>query len=595
MSTAQTREQDSDTELCIADRREESRFAPPAPEIHHGSEPRGRWRIATGIFLLVLSVYVLTSPGRIDIIDGQTRFDVAYNWIVNGRPVIRDPWIGPHMGVVGRDGLRYSFYGAPGSVFALPLVWLGIQTGGPDIQPSQFLFSLTSSIFGAGIASLLFFFYLELGVTTRKALIWTLVSSFATYVWPISNSTFDNAQHAFFALAALYFGFLSARRRSPAYAALGGLMAGVLFLYQEYFLLIVPALAISTLKFTGADDSSASRSPRQQDSRVGRVIATAKRAFQAATAILRGAWNGLGDARSSGARYCAFIAATGVGVFLSLAYNDYRFGSWFDNGKVSQVVHSAVPFFGNPIAGFLTLLVSPGKSVFLYSPALILGVIGVRQWWRRKPELFVAVAASSLILVGFISCITFAGGDWCWGPRYLTLLLPLWALGFPFVVGVNVRRELAVAVIAVGFLVQAMALSVENQRFFFERGLNDYFWAEDSWTYFKRSALFARPEEVASLSQGVPPTARLFNSIPIPDWSTYTILGPPVNLPRRLTPLWIRDYKIYFLARPWPLWMWWLPPSIRPVNILAWLTALSSVALAGIGLIYQGLQRRGNA
>jgi len=68
-----------------------------------------------------------------------------------------------------------------------------------------------------------------------------------------------------------------------------------------------------------------------------------------------------------------------------------------------------------------------------------------------------------------------------------------------------------------------------------------------------------------------------------------------VNLPRRLTPLWIRDYKIYFLARPWPLWMWWLPPSIRPVNILAWLTALSSVALAGIGLIYQGLQRRGNA
>jgi hypothetical protein len=398
--------------------------------------------------------------------------------------------------VIGRDGLPYSYYGAPASVFAMPLVWLGLSANPSNIQPSQFLFSLTSSIFGAGIAPILFLFYLELGLTTRKALAWTMVSSFATYVWPISNSTFDNAQHAFFAIAAVYLGVLSARCKSAKIAALGGLMAGVLVLYQEYFLLIIPALALSTLEWNSMDDSYLPAPPTKPGSAIGRVTSAFKQTFQSVLTLVRAACDGPGEARSSCIRYCLFVVAVSVGVVLSLAYNDLRFGSWFDNGKVRMAAQSKVPFFGNPLAGFLTLLVSPGKSVFLYSPPLFLAVMGVRQLWRRRPELVVAIGASSLLLVLFISCISFAGGDWCWGPRYLTPLLPLWALFLPFTVGVNVRRDLAVAVIAVGFLVQILALSVENQRFFFESRLDDYFWAEDSWAYFKHSALFARPGEV---------------------------------------------------------------------------------------------------
>ncbi len=209
--------------------------------------------MTSGIFLLLLALYVLTGPGCIDMIDGQARFDVAYNWLVIGRPSMRDVWIGGYMGVPGRDGFLYSYYGAPASVFAMPLIWLGLLTSAPAIQPRQFLFSLTSSVFGAGIAGILFLFYLELGVAVRRVLLWTMVSSFATLVWPMSTTTFDNGQHAFFALAAVYLGFLSARRRSVAYASSGGLMAGVLVLYQEYFLLIVPWLALSTLQWQPED------------------------------------------------------------------------------------------------------------------------------------------------------------------------------------------------------------------------------------------------------------------------------------------------------------------------------------------------------
>jgi len=590
MSIVQTEETTPRVKRLVEPDLDRLRVVSPESESGPTNRQNSNWWIAGGIFLFVLSLYVLTSPGRIDIVDGQARFDVAYNWIVTGRPVFRDPWLGPYFAVTGRDGLQYSYYGAPASVLAMPLMWLGLSKSAPDIQPSQFLFSLTSSIFGAGIAPILFLFYLELGATTRRALAWTLVGSFATYVWPIANSTFDNAQHAFFAITAVYLGFLGARRKSASYALLGGLMAGVLVLYQEYFLLIIPALALSTLEWKSRDDAFVTAPFTTPQSAMGRVVSAVKQIFQPAWGLVRAACEGPGEARSSCIRYCLFGAAASAGVVLSLAYNDLRFGSWLDDGKIRIMAQGRVPFLGNPLAGFLTLLVSPGKSVFLYSPPLLLAVMGVRQLWGRKPELVAAIGASSLILLLFISCISFAGGDWCWGPRYLAPLLPLWALFLPFTVGVNVRRDLALAVIAVGFLVQALALSVENQRFFFETRLDDYFWAEDSWTYFKRSALFARVGEVASLSEGAPPTAQFFNSIPMPDWSTYTILGPPVGMPRDLAPQWIRNYKIFFLPRPWPLWMCSLPPSLRAIDIRSWLLGLMSMALAGMGLIHRGLR-----
>ena len=551
-----------------------------------GTTAKTKWWIASGIFLLVLGIYALSGPGRIDIIDGQARFDVAYNWLLNGRPIFTDSWITPIMGVRGRNGFFYSSYGAPASVFAMPLVGMRLY----DQESSQFLFSLTSTIFGAGIAPLLFLFYLELGVTRPTAFLWTMVSSFATFVWPASTSTFDNAQHAFFVVAAVYFGFLSARRRSATYAALGGAMAGVLVLYQEYFLLIVPALALSTLEWKSAGNSSALPPKNGQVSIVGRVVSAAKQMLQAVLALLRAAWDGPGEARSSCLRYGLFLAVVSIGVVMSLAYNDLRFGSWLRDGKnVSSAAHRGL-LLGNPLSGLLTLLISPGKGIFLYSPPIVLGILGIGQLWRRRPELIAVIGAASLILVLFISCIAFAGGDWCWGPRYLVVLLPLWALAFPFTVGYRVKRNLAFAIVGVGFLVQGLALSVENQRFFFERGLNDFFWAEDSWFYFKHSALFARVDEAVSLREGVPPTARLFNSIPAPELTTYSLLGPPRKVPRKLAPIWIRNYQIYFLPRPWPLWMSWLRPDQRPIDVGAWLVGLLSTTVLGASLAYRGFK-----
>ncbi|PYY19916.1 MAG: hypothetical protein DMG60_02350 [Acidobacteria bacterium] len=545
-------------------------------------------RIALGIFLLVLVVYVLSSPGRIDIIDGQARFDVAYNWLHAGQPLLTDSLIKPWMAVAGQHGLPYSYYGAPASVLPMPLLALGGLYDGMGLGTSQFLFSLTCPILGAGIGSILFLLYIELGLSLRQALFWTIVSTFATMLWPASTSTFDNTQHAFFAITALYIAALSARIRSNLLAAVSGLVAGVLILYQAYFLLVIPALALGVVKLPVREETP----PRHPETPGVSIVVRAGRAVHdyilADIASLRWISQASREARQSMVRFVCFIFAVSGDLLLSGLYNNLRFGSYWSVRKLHATMYP-VRLLGNPVSGLSTLLLSPGKSIFLYSPVLILGILGFRSLRRRRPEIALATLAASIALILFLSCISFAGGDWCWGPRYLVVVLPLWALSFPFA---QLRRSAILGLVSLGFLVQGLGLSVDHQRFFFERGFNDYFWAEDSWCYFKHSALFARFGEALSLSHAAPPQATNFNSIPDAGWSTYAMLGPPKRMPRSLAPQWMLHFRLFYLPRPWPFWMPTIDPAARPVKMAAWLWGLAGTGLIGLVLILPVLKIR---
>src|SRR5215510_10480838 len=95
---------------------------------------RGGGRLLViGVFLAVAAVYMLSAPGRIDIIDGQLRYDVTESLVTIGQPVLRDPALLP-LGIPGVDGHVYAFYNAAPSVVAMPLVWIGGLVSDPRAE-----------------------------------------------------------------------------------------------------------------------------------------------------------------------------------------------------------------------------------------------------------------------------------------------------------------------------------------------------------------------------------------------------------------------------------------------------------------------------
>ncbi len=210
--------------------------------------------LPVGIFLVVGAVYSAAGPGRIDIIDGQYRFEVARNLLEHGSIRIRDPFL--PAAVPGLAGGKYSPYGLSGSIVALPLLVLARAAGPPSVDRQQFFFSFVSALFGAATASVLFLFYRTLGVARRPALLWTLAAAFATLAFPASTSVFDQAQHGFFVVASCYLAFLAARRNSMRLAVAGGAALAFLANFQETYALLFPTLGLAALAPSGVPQGS---------------------------------------------------------------------------------------------------------------------------------------------------------------------------------------------------------------------------------------------------------------------------------------------------------------------------------------------------
>jgi hypothetical protein len=504
---------------------------------------RRSFRLGTlGLACAVFALYVMTNVGRIDIIDGQIRYDVSANWLDTGQPIVTDRFVIPTSLVLRPPHGAYGAYLAAPSVTPMPFMLLSRLLPGHTTERDRFAFTMAGPLFGAAGVGVLVWIYAHLGLGLRAALAWAAAMAVTTLWWPGSLTVFDQNQHGVFLLAAVALAWQAGRRASVALAALAGVMGGVLLCYRETYALVLPFAALAV--FASSEEG------------------------QAETTRLRATLD-----RAGVIRYVLFGAGTSLGVLGFVAFNYWRFGT----ALIPTVYDRTIIFGANTLAAVLSLVVSPGKSVFLFSAPVILAIAGARALVRRAPMLAAAVAGVSLIHLMLTVQLTFFGGDWTWGPRYLVPLVPLWAIAAPFAVA-RLRRSLVIAVLASGLVVQLLGVSVDYQRFFFEHNLRPHFW-EDQWAYFKRSQLFSRPGELASiLTTGVPAEATRFAPTPQGD-ITYTPAGPRnFERPGRL---WAREFARFHLLRPWPAWVAWLEPARRPVD--PWLLLGACSVLAGVG------------
>jgi hypothetical protein len=154
------------------------------------------------------------------------------------------------------------------------------------------------------------------------------------------------------------------------------------------------------------------------------------------------------------------------GLVMLLAYNYARTGSVTDVGYPLQH-QSQREFVEAPLFGLIGLFLSPGKSVFLYNPPLIVALLALPRALRSRERTWfwmMVLAATPVVL--FYSKFLFWSGDWCWGPRYLIFLVPLMMLPAAFLLDdlLSARRwralSLGAAVFVAGLAVQVVGASV---------------------------------------------------------------------------------------------------------------------------------------
>jgi hypothetical protein len=103
-------------------------------------------------------------------------------------------------------------------------------------------------------------------------------------------------------------------------------------------------------------------------------------------------------------------------------YNFVRTGSPLVSAEMLPAANNGR---GSTVAGLEGLLFSPSKSIFIYTPVLLLTVFGVSTAWARNRRLTLLL----IWLVGGYVCsvasLSHWHGDWAWGPRYFVAVEPL--------------------------------------------------------------------------------------------------------------------------------------------------------------------------
>jgi hypothetical protein len=506
--------------------------------------------IALGITLIALSVYLFSGCGRIDIIDGQFRYDVTRSLLDGVGFQLRDPAL-PR--TLGADGKGYSFYGPGASLLAVPLVAAArLVGGGPNTE--MFCFALTSSFAVSACVGAFYIFRRRLGASQVGSFWWSLFLAFGTPLWPLATTVFDQGQHAALLFVGVFLAWEAAVRNSSRWAALAGTVAGSVVLFQEGLCLLLPFVGLVVLEGVAWEKLP----PRSL-----RALA------------------GLRELRT---RYLPFVLGCALPFALWLLFNYARFGNALHSGKGEIAGHP--PLWGNPVSGLLGLLFSPGKSIFLFFPSAALGILALGSWRKKRPLLSLSIVSVALVQLLFNSCLTFWSSDWAWGPRYLMLLSPLLTLPL----GMNGwtpgwRRSVTIGVAALGLIVQLFAISVDHQRFFFERKLPAYFWYGTPEVYWQESQWAARPAELLSVvTEPFPEPPVAFRPGPYASkWPTYCIFGtyPPIS------DVWMRKFAVFYLPRPWPLWISALPESLRPVDPMR--MSLACFALGCLGAFCAGI------
>ncbi len=351
---------------------------------------------------------------------------------------------------MGPDGRYYAQYGIGQTVLAVPFYVTGkkvheflrrrgadswIRTfEGPFIgEPARrwggeveiFFVNLFCAFAVAALMSVFYLFNIRLGASQGTAILATIILGITTHVAGFSVEFMQHPAEALFLLLASYFLFIDAKTPGADHRWLAGAMAGMMILVRASALVLIPALAMYLLwhiieRARGRDRVSA------------------------AVSIIR---DGLD-----------FLLPVIIAILITRAVNHAKFGAYSISGSYGNFNS----FTGSYLISFYGWLFSPGQSVFVFSPILILAPLYFRPFIKKHlPEtmLIFGLTASYALLYGIAREWH---GQWCFGPRFLMPIVPLLLL--PLAPWLEISRPLeryAVVLLAlIGGFVEVLHVAV---------------------------------------------------------------------------------------------------------------------------------------
>jgi hypothetical protein len=183
----------------------------------------------------------------------------------------------------------------------------------------------------------------------------------------------------------------------------------------------------------------------------------------------------------------ALAFSIAMAVAIHLGWNAHRFGDAFDFGYDAAETIPRMPPQTLRLAdvprGLIVLLASPGKSLILWAPVLVLAVGSAKELWRQERGIAAALAITAVTALLFYSAYLFPEAGYSHGPRQLVPIIPLLLL--PAVARPIERRSgagLAICAV-VGFTIALLATSVS---FLEDQGLGADLGAGARLAYYER-------------------------------------------------------------------------------------------------------------
>jgi len=399
------------------------------------------WATGIGIFLITVSLCGFASGGHVYVRDGAAMY-------LMGCSIIDHHWIdvGQHPNTVGgksgNDNLYYMPFGFLQPLLSTPFILTGRILA--ESFKTQYLSFFAATWLNWIISGLLAIAIWQCSLMMKFNYFWSIIAGFAiiftTPFWIYSQTFFSEPLTALLTLWAWMMIYKShSNNQSLPSLAIAGILCGVITWLRPLGGIVIPILFLYLLMLEKHKPSS------------GKLN------------ILK--------------KIIAFMAPAIAGVAGYLTYNYVRFGNIAETGYDLLPDGSPRSFTLDPILGMKILLFSPGKSIFIFAPLLLLLPIGLILLWKshHHSEAVFVVLTGMIYLVILSSWARVEGGV-TWGPRLFLPAVPVLFLALlPVFNSRNILlRSLLIFLIISGVCIQITGITV-NFSTIIAQHIDEYF------------------------------------------------------------------------------------------------------------------------